>query len=52
MEAYPKPITKQCTQTILDQMNMNFMYKINEKERKFSLGFFCHIKNKNKKFLL
>ena len=49
MEDYPKSTTKQCTQTILNQMNLNFMYKINEKEGKFSLGFFCHIKNKNKK---
>ena len=49
MEDYPNPVTKQCTQKILDQMNKNFIYKINVTEEKFLIGFFCKIKNKNKK---
>ena len=48
MEDYPKSVTKRCTQTILDQMNNNFIYKIQEKDGNFSNGFFCHIKYQNK----
>ena len=48
MEDYPKSVTKRCTQTILDQMNKNFIYKIQEKDGNFSNGFFCHIKSQNK----
>ena len=32
MEDYPKSVTKRCTQTILDQMNNNFIYKIKEND--------------------
>ena len=52
MEDYPKSVTKRCTQTILDQMNNNFIYKIKEKDGNFSNGFFCHINIKIKMFLL
>ena len=48
MENYPKSVTKRCTQTILDQMNNNYIYKIQEKDGNFSNGFFCHIKYQNK----
>ena len=48
MEDYPKSVTKRCTQTILAQMNNNFIYKIKEKDGNFSNGFFCHIKYQKK----
>ena len=48
MEDYPKPVNKNCTQKILDQMNNNFIYKIKEKDGSFSNGFFCHIKYQKK----
>ena len=48
MEGYPKPVNKNCTQKILDQMNNNFIYKIKEKDGNFSNGFFCHIKYQKK----
>ena len=48
MENYPKSVTKRCTQTILDQMNNNYIYKIQEKDGNFSNGFFCNIKYQNK----
>lgn len=43
MEEYPKPVTKRCTQNILNQMNSTF-YDINQ-----NIGFFCNIKYQNKK---
>ena len=49
MEDYPNPVTKQSTLKILEQMNINFIYKIIESKEKFFLGFFCYIKNKIKK---
>ena len=52
MEDYPNPVTKQNTLKILEQMNINFIYKIIKSKEKFFLGFFCYIKNKIKKFLL
>ena len=48
MEDYPKSVTKRCTQTILDQMNNNFIYKIKEEDGNYSNGFFCHIKYQSK----
>ena len=48
MELYPKSVTKQCHQMILEQMNRmnNSMCKIKNKKE---IGFFCHIKyNYNK----
>ena len=38
MEKYPKPVPKQCSKVILDQMD-NSICKINEK----TIGFFCKI---------
>ena len=44
---YPNSITKECTKTILDQMN-RALYKIYYgKEENFTFGFFCHIKYEN-----
>lgn len=48
MENYPKPISKKCSKTIFDQME-NAIYKINEREGKYDIGFFCHIKYENEK---
>ena len=41
MEDYPKSVTKECTQKILDQMNKT-LYEIDE--RKGIYGFFCYLK--------
>ena len=50
MEDYPKPVTKKCIETILEQMNHNIIYKINPKNGSFCSGFCCYIKKrKNKK---
>ena len=43
MEQYPKPITKQVTQKILEQMDNSF-YLINQNNNNFDIAFFCHIK--------
>jgi hypothetical protein len=41
-------ISKQCTNTIIEQMNKS-LYKIEYgKERKSIIGFFCHVKYENK----
>ena len=48
MEKYPRSASKHCTKIILDQIE-NFIYRIDEKERTFRLGFFCTIKYENKK---
>ena len=40
-----KPITKQCTKKILDQMENSF-YTIKTNEGKTGIGCFCHIKYK------
>ena len=48
MELYPKSVTKQCHQKILEQMNEmnNSIYKIKNKKE---IGLFCYIKyNHNK----
>ena len=42
-----KPITKQNTKKILEQMENNF-YRIKTNEGKIGIGFFCNIKIKNK----
>ena len=44
MEKYPKPISKYCTQKILDQMNNSF-FKIKHNKGNTEIGFFCIIKN-------
>ena len=46
MEKYPKPVTKQKTKKILEQMD-NLFFKINEENE--NIGIFCNIKYKNKK---
>lgn len=43
MEIYPEPITKQCIENILEQMN-NTIYLINEQNENFESGIFCKIK--------
>ena len=43
MEDQPSSVTKQCHETILEQMNNSFVV-INGKE----IGIFIHIKNENK----
>ena len=48
MDNYPKQVTKQCTEKILEQMN-NAIYKINENNGKFEIGFFCLIKHQSEK---
>ena len=47
MENYPKPVTKQCTKKIYDQMENSF-YKIIDKDGNFGIGIFCYIKNIDK----
>ena len=47
MDNYPKSVTKTQTQIIFNQMNNSF-YKIQGKDNKFGIGFFCKIKIKNK----
>ena len=48
MELYPKSVTKQCHQKILEQMNElnNSICKIKNKNE---IGLFCYIKYKNNK---
>ena len=46
--AYPKAATKKCMNKILQQMD-DFIYKINEENGKYAIGFFCHIKYNDKK---
>ena len=46
MDKYPKPMTKNITQKILNQIG-NSVYKINEKNGKFFTGFLCYIKYQN-----
>jgi hypothetical protein len=48
MEKYLKPVTRQCTQKIMEQMD-NTIYKIIIEKDNFGIGFFCHIKIRNKK---
>ena len=47
MEDFPTPITKQATQTILNQMN-NAFYQFTDTSKKIGFGFFSHIKNQDK----
>ena len=48
MAEYPKPMTKHCTKKLIDQME-KYLYKLNEKEETYEIGFFCHINHQNKK---
>ena len=51
MDEYPKSITKQRTKIIYNQMNDSF-YKIQGKDDKFGIGFFCNIKINDKNILV
>ena len=46
MEMYPKSVSKQCHQKILEQMN-NSICIIKGKDRKNEIGLFCYIKFTN-----
>ena len=48
MAEYPKPMTKQSTKKLYDQME-NYLYKLNESEEKYEIGFFCYINYQNTK---
>ena len=48
MSYYQKAISKKCTEEILIQMERSFC-KIEGKDNQFGFGFFCFIKNQNKK---
>ena len=48
MEAYLKPVRKPYTKKIYKQME-NYLYRINEKEGKYEIGYFIRLKDKNKK---
>ena len=48
MEAYLKPVPKPCTKKIYDQME-NYLYRINEKEGNYEIGYFIRLKDKNEK---
>ena len=48
MEEYLKPVPKSCTKKIYDQME-NYLYRINEKEGNYEIGYFIRLKDKNKK---
>ena len=47
MDKYPKPMTKQCINKILSQIDNSF-YKIKNNNKKSEIGIFCLIKYKNK----
>ena len=51
MEAYLKPVPKQYAKKIYEHME-NYLYRINEKEGNYEIGFFIQIKDKNDKSLL
>ena len=46
MNAISYPVTRTCTETIIEQMNNSF-YKLETKETKYGICFFCRIKFKN-----
>ena len=48
MKDYPNSVTRKCTKIILEQME-NSLYQIKNKDGKFEICFFCHIKYKNEK---
>ena len=43
MDCYPKPMTKECTQKILKQID-NAIYTIKNKKSNSGIGYFCHIR--------
>ena len=50
MEDYPKSVTKECHEKILDQLNNSF-YEIKNDEGKCGMGFFCKIKYDENKII-
>ena len=48
MEAYLKPVPKPYAKKIYEQME-NYLYRINEKEGNYEIGYFIRLKDKNKK---
>ena len=48
MEAYLKPLTKPCAKKIYEQIE-NYLYRINEKEGNYEIGYFIQLKDKNNK---
>jgi len=51
MERYLKPVTKACTKKISEQME-NYLYRINEKEENYEIGYFIRVKDKNNRSYL
>ena len=48
MEAYLKPVPKPYAKKIYEQME-NYLYRINEKEENYEIGYFIRLKDKKKK---
>ena len=48
MEAYLKPVPKPCAKKIYELIE-NYLYRINEKEGNYEIGYFIRLKDKNKK---
>ena len=48
MEAYLKPVPKPCGKKIYEQLE-NYLYRINEKEGNYEIGFFIRLKDKSNK---
>jgi len=48
MKAYLKPVPKPCAKKIYEHME-NYLYRINEKEGNYEIGFFIRLKDKNGK---
>ena len=51
MDTFPRPVSKQCSKVIIEQMD-NSIYTINENEDISEIGFFCYIKYKKHKKLV
>ena len=51
MEAYLKPLSKPCAKKIYEQLE-NYLYRINEKEGNYEIGYFIQLKDKNNKSYL
>ena len=51
MEKYLKPVTKKCAKKISAQME-NYLYRINQKEGNYEIGYFIQLKDKNSKSYL
>ena len=48
MEAYLKPLSKPCAKKIYEQME-NYLYRINEKEGNYEIGYFIRLKDEKDK---